>query len=238
MTSLNPAFTIGDQIVEGLLRHQPDPARPGAGARHRGAAAGAHPGAGAALPRVPAQAVRRHAPARDDRHGAGLRAAPADRRRADHGAGRHHPGADPRADAHAAGRDRHRGDPDHARPRRGRRSRRRSGGDVCGPHRRAGAVRAIFEQPQHPYTVGLLGSIPRLDVERSGWPPSKARCPNPLRRPPAASFADRCPFAIPSAAPSAAADGGGRRPPVRLLARAARPRRAGAAGCRKAALVS
>jgi len=27
-------------------------------------------------------------------------------------------------------------------------------------------VRALFADPQHPYTIGLLGSIPRLDVER------------------------------------------------------------------------
>ena len=49
--------------------------------------------------RLSAQALRRHAPARDDRHGARLRSRTADRRRADHRARRHHPGADPRPDA-------------------------------------------------------------------------------------------------------------------------------------------
>ena len=28
------------------------------------------------------------------------------------------------------------------------------------------SVQALFDAPQHPYTVGLLGSIPRLDAER------------------------------------------------------------------------
>ena len=42
--------------------------------------------------------VRRHAPARDDRHCAGMRAQAADRRRADHRPGRDHTGSDPGAD--------------------------------------------------------------------------------------------------------------------------------------------
>ncbi len=29
-----------------------------------------------------------------------------------------------------------------------------------------GATRAIFEQPSHPYTIGLLASVPRLDKPR------------------------------------------------------------------------
>ena len=75
MTSLNPAFTIGDQIVEAIQRHQGLSARRRARARDRDAAPGAHPVARAARRRLSAQAVGRHAPARDDRHGAGLRAA-------------------------------------------------------------------------------------------------------------------------------------------------------------------
>ena len=53
--------------------------------------------------RLPAPALRRHAPAGDDRHGARLPPGPADRRRADDRARRDHPGADPRADARPAG---------------------------------------------------------------------------------------------------------------------------------------
>ena len=48
MTSLNPAYTIGNQLEEALLRHKPRVAQ--RGARARGASAGArrHHGGGAA----------------------------------------------------------------------------------------------------------------------------------------------------------------------------------------------
>ena len=58
------------------------------------------------------------------------------------------------------------------------------------------SVARIFDQPQHPYTVGLLGSIPRLDVQRARLASIEGQVPNPLRRPPGCNFADRCPFAI------------------------------------------
>jgi oligopeptide/dipeptide ABC transporter ATP-binding protein len=54
----------------------------------------------------------------------------------------------------------------------------------------------LFDQPQHPYTVGLLGSIPRLDVQRQRLASIEGQVPDPLRRPPGCSFADRCPFAV------------------------------------------
>jgi oligopeptide/dipeptide ABC transporter ATP-binding protein len=57
-------------------------------------------------------------------------------------------------------------------------------------------VRQLFDEPQHPYTIGLLGSIPRLDVERDRLAAIEGQVPNPLRRPPGCQFADRCPFAI------------------------------------------
>ena len=56
-------------------------------------------------------------------------------------------------------------------------------------------VQALFDSPQHPYTVGLLGSIPRLDAERTRLASIEGQVPSPLRRPPGCSFADRCPFA-------------------------------------------
>ena len=56
------------------------------------------------------------------------------------------------------------GDPDHARPgRRRRRRRRRSLVMYAGRIVERGSKRDIFYDPQHPYTWGLLGSIPRLD---------------------------------------------------------------------------
>jgi peptide/nickel transport system ATP-binding protein len=54
----------------------------------------------------------------------------------------------------------------------------------------------LFDQPQHPYTVGLLGSIPRLDVQRERLASIEGQVPSPLRRAPGCSFAERCPFAI------------------------------------------
>jgi oligopeptide/dipeptide ABC transporter ATP-binding protein len=59
-----------------------------------------------------------------------------------------------------------------------------------------GPVHSIFEEPQHPYTVGLLGSIPRLDVRRARLASIEGQVPHPLARPPGCDFADRCPFSI------------------------------------------
>jgi oligopeptide/dipeptide ABC transporter ATP-binding protein len=56
-------------------------------------------------------------------------------------------------------------------------------------------VRDLFEAPQHPYTIGLLGSVPRLDVQRTRLAAIEGQVPNPLRRGAGCGFADRCPFA-------------------------------------------
>ncbi len=72
------------------------------GPRARAAADGRHPRPGAPAQGVPARDVRRHGAARDDRHGARLRARAADRRRAHDGARRDDPGPDPGPDAQAA----------------------------------------------------------------------------------------------------------------------------------------
>jgi len=56
-------------------------------------------------------------------------------------------------------------------------------------------VATLFEAPQHPYTVGLLGSIPRLDAQRSRLASIEGQVPSPLRRSSGCSFAERCPFA-------------------------------------------
>jgi peptide/nickel transport system ATP-binding protein len=56
-------------------------------------------------------------------------------------------------------------------------------------------VAALFESPQHPYTIGLLGSIPRMDGERSRLASIKGQVPSPFERRLACSFAERCPFA-------------------------------------------
>jgi peptide/nickel transport system ATP-binding protein len=58
------------------------------------------------------------------------------------------------------------------------------------------AVRTLFAQPQHPYTVGLLGSIPRLDLEQQRLPAIEGMVPDPLHRVAGCRFHPRCPFAI------------------------------------------
>jgi oligopeptide transport system ATP-binding protein len=56
-------------------------------------------------------------------------------------------------------------------------------------------VRDLYENPQHPYTQGLLGSLPRLDersVER--LTNIKGQPPNLLSEPTSCPFAPRCPY--------------------------------------------
>ena len=56
-------------------------------------------------------------------------------------------------------------------------------------------VARLFAEPQHPYTVGLLGSVPRLDAEQARLPAIQGQVPAPFARPPGCRFTDRCPFA-------------------------------------------
>ena len=76
-----------------------------------------------------------------------------------------------------------------------------------------GSADAVFHQPRHPYTMGLLRSVPRLDRPRGalletidGLPPNLAEAP------PGCRFAPRCPYRIEACAappPLAATDTGG-----------------------------
>ena len=58
------------------------------------------------------------------------------------------------------------------------------------------SVGALFARPQHPYTIGLLGSIPRLDLEQERLPAIEGLVPNPLEPIAGCRFHPRCPFAI------------------------------------------
>jgi oligopeptide/dipeptide ABC transporter ATP-binding protein len=58
-------------------------------------------------------------------------------------------------------------------------------------------ARDLYTDPRHPYTMGLLGSVPRLDEPRrarlatiGGQPPDLARLP------PGCAFAPRCAFRV------------------------------------------
>ena len=59
------------------------------------------------------------------------------------------------------------------------------------------SVGDLFARPEHPYTVGLLGSIPRLDEKRERLPSIEGRVPDMTRPPPGCRFAARCPFVEP-----------------------------------------
>ena len=53
----------------------------------------------------------------------------------------------------------------------------------------------LFERPQHPYTVGLLGSTPRLDQQADELAAIKGMVPDLTTLPAGCRFASRCPFA-------------------------------------------
>jgi len=57
-------------------------------------------------------------------------------------------------------------------------------------------VEALFERPGHPYTVGLLGSIPRLDRRVDRLATIEGMVPNMTAPPYGCRFAPRCPLAI------------------------------------------
>jgi peptide/nickel transport system ATP-binding protein len=58
-------------------------------------------------------------------------------------------------------------------------------------------VGTLFEQPHHPYTKGLLSSIPRLGQRRKRLEVIKGLVPNPLNLPAGCLFKRRCPYAMP-----------------------------------------
>ncbi|HEV8663746.1 MAG TPA: ABC transporter ATP-binding protein [Candidatus Methylomirabilis sp.] len=64
-----------------------------------------------------------------------------------------------------------------------------------------GTARQIYHDPRHPYTLGLLRSVPRLDLPRKAkLDPIEGQPPDLVRLPPGCSFAPRCKFAIPRCA--------------------------------------
>ena len=85
----------------------------------------------------------------------------------------------------------------------------------CGSIVEAGDVASLFSRPRHPYTAGLLASIPRLRAERLvELPVIPGRVPDLLNLPAGCRFADRCPRVQDRCRverpPLAAADAGGR----------------------------
>jgi oligopeptide transport system ATP-binding protein len=60
-----------------------------------------------------------------------------------------------------------------------------------------GSVEQIYYDPKHPYTQGLLNSVPRLDqVENKELQAIPGNPPNLLNLPEGCKFRDRCPKAF------------------------------------------
>ena len=57
-------------------------------------------------------------------------------------------------------------------------------------------VERLFAEPQHPYTIGLLGSIPRLDLEQKRLSAIEGFVPDAAALPAGCRFHPRCPFAV------------------------------------------
>jgi oligopeptide/dipeptide ABC transporter ATP-binding protein len=55
-----------------------------------------------------------------------------------------------------------------------------------------GDVSTIFESPRHPYTVGLMDSLPRLGVDEDWLRPIPGQPPSLINRPPGCPFHPRC----------------------------------------------
>ena len=55
-------------------------------------------------------------------------------------------------------------------------------------------VDQLFARPEHPYTIGLLASIPKLHLQQQRLPAIEGQVPSPAEMPPGCRFAPRCPF--------------------------------------------
>jgi oligopeptide/dipeptide ABC transporter ATP-binding protein len=60
-----------------------------------------------------------------------------------------------------------------------------------------GSAEQLFGSPRHPYTLGLLQSVPRLDMgRRARLHPIEGAPPNMLRAPVACPFQPRCRYEV------------------------------------------
>jgi peptide/nickel transport system ATP-binding protein len=60
-----------------------------------------------------------------------------------------------------------------------------------------GSVDDIFDDPQHPYTIGLMGAVPSVGKRQRALATIQGSVPPPERMPRGCRFAPRCPFAEP-----------------------------------------
>ena len=59
-----------------------------------------------------------------------------------------------------------------------------------------GTVEHIFDHPSHPYTLGLFGSLPRVDGKTERLKPIIGLMPDPTNLPEGCRFCERCPKAM------------------------------------------
>jgi oligopeptide/dipeptide ABC transporter ATP-binding protein len=57
-------------------------------------------------------------------------------------------------------------------------------------------TKQIFRKPEHPYTIGLLNAIPRIDQKREWLPVIQGMVPGLINPPAGCRFIDRCEFAM------------------------------------------
>lgn len=57
------------------------------------------------------------------------------------------------------------------------------------------SLKQLFENPKHPYTLGLFGSIPNLEEAANRLNPIKGLMPDPTDLPKGCTFHPRCPYA-------------------------------------------
>ncbi|MBI6768013.1 ABC transporter ATP-binding protein [Pseudomonas syringae] len=60
----------------------------------------------------------------------------------------------------------------------------------------SGPVKILFDDPQHPYTIGLMGSMPSIGPREGRLATINGRVPTPAEMPSGCRFAGRCPFVI------------------------------------------
>lgn len=58
-----------------------------------------------------------------------------------------------------------------------------------------GSMVEIFDDPRHPYTVGLFGSLPSIDSKERRLKPIQGMMPDPMNLPSGCKFSPRCPYA-------------------------------------------
>lgn len=66
----------------------------------------------------------------------------------------------------------------------------------CGKVVEYADVLSLFKNPKHPYTIGLLQSLPRHDIDQEELQAIKGTVPSPTEMPKGCRFAPRCPYAM------------------------------------------